>query len=221
MPPVLSLAVCLFDNVASTDFQGPVELFGFISPRGLPKRYWPTEPGYIIEASYFSVTMDPVYPMSGPALVPTRTYESLQPDEQFDIILVPGGIGSRPGVTPEPVIQFVKNQAPRAKYVLSVCTGAEILARAGALAGRKATTNKRALARIRGDHPEVGWEPRARWVIDGNTWTSAGVTAGTDMAYAFLEHLVGSEVSSVVRNIIELPVRSQEDDEFAEHYKLL
>ena len=91
MPRTLSLAVCLFDNVASTDFQGPAELFGFISPRGYPKRDWAIEPAYLIDATYLSVTMDPVYTMSGPALVPSRTYEQIEDDEQFDILLVPGG----------------------------------------------------------------------------------------------------------------------------------
>ena len=108
--------------------------------------------------------MDPVYTMSGPALVPSRTYEQIEDDEQFDILLVPGGashfcralqrrswylstgLGSR--TTPQAVLDFLKTQAPRAKYILSVCTGAEILGRAGILQGHKATTNKRAFTRI-------------------------------------------------------------------------
>ena len=168
MAPVLSLAVCLFENVAATDFQGPLELFGFIAPKGLESRTWPIDPAYAIEASYLSVTLDPVSTMSGPALVPTRTYDSVKPNEQFDVILVPGGkshrrtlrtivekvvpctgTGSRPGRTPDVVLEFIKTQTSGAKYVLSVCTGSEIVARTGILDGHKATTNKSSFTRIK------------------------------------------------------------------------
>ena len=90
-PPVLSLAVCLYDQVASTDFQGSLELFGFITPKLLESKIFPMNPAYAIEPSYLSVTLDPVSPGSGPALVPTRTYDSVKPGEQFDIVFVPGG----------------------------------------------------------------------------------------------------------------------------------
>lgn len=91
MPPVLTLAVCLFDKVAATDFQGPVELLGFISPKNLENKALALDPAWSIEASYLSTSLDPVQPMSGPHLVPTRTYASVSRDEQFDIILIPGG----------------------------------------------------------------------------------------------------------------------------------
>lgn len=222
-PPVLKLAVCLFEGVASTDFQGPVELFGFISPEQYPLQNFPTEPAYLIDASYFSTSMDAVRTASGPKLVPTRTYDSLKSGEQFDIVLVPGGPGSRPGVTPSTVLDFIKAQAPGATYILGVCTGAEILARAGILAkGNKATTNKKAFNRIKGDHPDVEWVAVARWVIDGKIWTSSGVIAGTDMAYEFLERLVGSGISTPIRCTVELPIRGDEaEEEFARYYGLI
>ena len=90
-PSVLSLAVCLYDGVAATDFQGSLELFGFISPKSLENKSWSTDPAYVIEPSYLAVTLDPVTSMSGPALLPTRTYDSVKPSEQFDIVFVPGG----------------------------------------------------------------------------------------------------------------------------------
>lgn len=89
MPEKLTLAVCLFTKVTPLDFQGPMSLFGFIAPDYLPML--PAEPAYSIEASYFAVTMDPVATDAGPALLPTRTYASIKPGEQFDLILVPGG----------------------------------------------------------------------------------------------------------------------------------
>ena len=93
MATALKLAVCLFDEVTSLDFQGPIEQFNFISPKALARRILPTEPQYVIDTSYLAVSLNPVQG-SGPALVPTRTYDSVTPGEQFDIIMVPGGVSS-------------------------------------------------------------------------------------------------------------------------------
>jgi hypothetical protein len=88
---VLSLAVCLFDGVCTTDFQGPIELLGFISPKALQSKRRPIDSQYAIDTTYLAPSIDPVKTMAGPALVPTRTYASVVTDEQFDIIVVPGG----------------------------------------------------------------------------------------------------------------------------------
>lgn len=71
------------------------------------------------------------------------------------------------------------------------------------------------------DYPKTNWVPRARWVVDGNTWTASGVTAGADMGYAFLTHLVGKEFAEMVRGIVELSVHKEDDDEFADVYGLV
>lgn len=219
MSEVLSLAVCMFTHVTALDFQGPVELFSFVAPEAVA-RLQPNIPAYSIATSFLAPSMDLVQPDAGPRLAPTRTYASVQPGEQFDIILVPGGSGTRPEFTDEAVIQFIRAQAPGAKYVLSVCTGAELLARAGILEGRQATTNKSSFNRIKQLHPTVNWIAKARWVVDGKLWISSGVAAGADMGYAFMQHLVGHEVSNTIRGIVELSVHEKNDDEFAEFYKL-
>ncbi|KIP04522.1 hypothetical protein PHLGIDRAFT_120629 [Phlebiopsis gigantea 11061_1 CR5-6] len=221
MPEVLSLAVVLFDQVFALDFQGPLALFSILAPDPEIAKLLPHTPAYNIAASYLAVSADPVHAAGGPQLVPTRTYASVKPGEQFDIILIPGGLGTLPGVTNEAVIEFIKAQAPGAKYVLSVCTGSELLARAGVLAGKRATTNKASFVRIRDEHPTVEWVAKARWVVDGKLWTSSGVTAGADMGYAFTEFLVGHEIANTGRGVIELSKREQDDDEFAEFYKLV
>jgi hypothetical protein len=97
MPTTLRLAVCLINDVTALDFQGPIEQFGFISPKALTDKRGLSipDPKYAIEANYLAISMNPVQ-SSGPALVPTRTYESVAAGEQFDIILVPGGMYPRP-----------------------------------------------------------------------------------------------------------------------------
>ncbi|GJJ08230.1 hypothetical protein Clacol_002439 [Clathrus columnatus] len=160
--------------------------------------------------------MDPVEPASGPMILPMRKYGDVTSDEQFDIIFIPGGPGARPGKVPDEVLSFVKQQAPKAKYILTVCTGSWILAGCGVLEGKRATTNKAAFAAVKADTSnKIQWIGKARWVVDGNIWTSSGVTAGIDMANAFLTHLIGEETTVFIRNIIELGVREQDDDEFA------
>ena len=86
---------------------------------------------------------------------------------------------------PQSLLDFVKRQAPGAQYVLSVCTGSEVLAHAGVLQGKRATTNKASFKRIVDETRELGitWVPKARWVVDGKIWTSSGVTAGKSMPH--------------------------------------
>lgn len=158
-PAKLSLAVCLFPLVTPSDYQGPIELLTFLSEWSIENNLFPTELPVIIDVTYLAATMDPVKGASGPLILPTKTYADAD-GEQFDILLIPGGtsvrsravilsddgLGLGPGTRPEiissTVLEFVKRQSTGAKYVLSVCTGSEILAASGVVNGLRATTNK-------------------------------------------------------------------------------
>jgi transcriptional regulator GlxA family with amidase domain len=87
--------------------------------------------------------------------------------------------------------------------VASVCTGSLLLAKAGLLEGRRATTNKRAFKLVAGLAPEVSWVAEARWVEDGPFFTSSGVSAGMDMALGLIAHLLGREASIAAANRAE------------------
>lgn len=89
MATVLKVAVLLFPRVCPTDYQGPIDLFSFLSQESIDEHQW--NPSHVLTADFLAVTMDPVCGSSGPGFVPTRTYDSVGPDEQYDIILVPGG----------------------------------------------------------------------------------------------------------------------------------
>lgn len=101
------------------------------------------------------------------------------------------------------LIAWLKQRAEAAAMVTSVCTGAGLLARAGLLDGRRATSNKRAFAWVRSQGPKVAWVAAARWVVDGKFWTSAGVSAGIDMALAIIAQQCGLEAAEKVALAME------------------
>jgi putative intracellular protease/amidase len=119
----------------------------------------------------------------------------------LDVLLVPGGGGTRKDVSHE--IDFVRTVYPSLKHLISVCTGSTILARAGVFDGRKATTNKKAWAWATSFGNNVTYVPHARWVQDGNVWSSSGVSAGIDVSYAFLASVYGENVSQWVADVSE------------------
>jgi putative intracellular protease/amidase len=132
----------------------------------------------------------------------------------IDVLIIPGGGGTRQPMTEE--IAFVKAMYPKVKYILTVCTGATIAARAGVLDSRKATTNKRAWTWATSTGPTTNWVGKARWVDDGNVWSSSGVSAGSDMAYAWVSKVYGDEVADFLAKSAEYNrVLDGSDDPFA------
>jgi transcriptional regulator GlxA family with amidase domain len=118
----------------------------------------------------------------GQAVLPTHTFA--HPPEELDVLIVPGGFGVRGALTEE--VAFIRAVYPRLRYIVSVCTGSVLLARAGVLDGKRATTNKASWTRATAEGPKVDWVPVARWVVDGNIWTASGVSAGIDCMAAFI-----------------------------------
>ncbi|KAF1852173.1 class I glutamine amidotransferase-like protein [Cucurbitaria berberidis CBS 394.84] len=119
----------------------------------------------------------------------------------IEVLIVPGGGGTRQNMTED--IAFVKELYPKLRYIISVCTGASILARAGILDGRKATTNKRSWSWVISTGPNVTWIPTARWVEDGNIFSSSGISAGIDVTYAWVGRVYGDEVAEYLSLISE------------------
>jgi transcriptional regulator GlxA family with amidase domain len=119
----------------------------------------------------------------------------------IDVLIVPGGVGTRNDCEAE--VEFVKWMYPSLKALLCVCTGATILARAGVLDGRRATTNKRGYAWATSTGPNVNWVPEARWVVDGNIVTGSGISAGIDATYAFVSLNYGEEIAQELADSAE------------------
>jgi putative intracellular protease/amidase len=115
--------------------------------------------------------------MLQPTVVATHTFRNAP---ALDVLLVPGGLGNlaleQAGDTS--IEDFVRLRFDEVDYLLSVCTGAISLAKAGVLDGRRATSNKAAWGQVTASGKNVSWVPTARWVADGKVWTSSGVSAG-------------------------------------------
>jgi putative intracellular protease/amidase len=163
-------------------------------------------------------TLDPVYP--GPpavgvktvwpvviystvseGILPTHTFETAPP---IDVLMIPRGFG---GWAPAPILDstyaFIEERYPTLQYLFTVCTGSALVARTGVLDGKHATTNKNAWDIVTPWGPKVKWVAQARWVTDGNVWTTSGVAAGIDGFLAWIEAVYSPEAATNVANGME------------------
>jgi transcriptional regulator GlxA family with amidase domain len=115
-------------------------------------------------------------------------------------VLVPGGFGTIAECNNEVFMDWLRKRAEKAEIMMSVCSGSALLAKAGLLDGRRATSNKQYFQLAVNQGPKVDWVKEARWVDDGNRVTSSGVSAGMDMALAVIARLYGATVAEKVAN---------------------
>jgi len=168
----------LFPGFELLDVFGPLELFGMLGER--------------VRLIMLAEAAGPVDSRQGPRVIADT---ALSEAPQLDVLLVPGGIGTRKEVFNEVLMGHLRVLAERSGHVASVCTGSALLAKAGLLDGKRATSNKIAWDWVLAQGPEVMWIRKARWVVDGNYFTSSGVSAGMDMALALIEKLAGREAA--------------------------
>ncbi|KAL7926997.1 class I glutamine amidotransferase-like protein [Trichoderma austrokoningii] len=195
--PPKKFAIALFHGFQALDVFGPIDALNLLSF---------SRP---LELCILAETMDPVSTVPerlpadspipnlpatgviGESVVPSHTYKNAP--EDIEVLLVPGGRGTRNLPRTQHVADFIKERFPKLRYLLTICTGASIAARSGVLDGKNATTNKMAFDWVVAQGPNVKWARRARWVREGNIWTSSGLTAGIDMMYAFIADQYGEE----------------------------
>ncbi|MFE6712101.1 GlxA family transcriptional regulator [Streptomyces sp. NPDC057695] len=188
--PVL---VVLFDGVQSLDVTGPYEVFaGAARAAGDPEAY---------PIRTASLDGGPVRAHSGLRLLPDTTLAEAVAGGAPHTLVVPGGEGTR---RPDPaLIDWLRGHAPDAGRLVSVCTGALLLAEAGLLDGHRATTHWVACDHLARCYPEVEVDPDPIFVRDGRLATSAGVTAGIDLALALVEEDLGRDVAlTVARHLV-------------------
>jgi transcriptional regulator GlxA family with amidase domain len=176
MADVKTFGVMLFEGFEVLDVFGPVEAFGILAYEGKWRVVTVAErAGAVLSAQGPKVIADYGFTESG--------FNDCPP---IDILMIPGGIGTRRQVTNHAALEWLIAHAAKAEIVASVCTGASLLAKAGLLDGRRATSNKLSFKWVTEQGPKVNWVHEARWIEDGKFWTSSGVSAGIDMALALI-----------------------------------
>ncbi|MFF4349345.1 GlxA family transcriptional regulator [Streptomyces sp. NPDC001530] len=183
-----TVLVVLFDDVQSLDVTGPVEVFaGAEVYRG---------GSYRIRTA--SLDGAPVRTSGGLTLVPDHALAEVSTPHT---LLVPGGAGTR---RPDPrLTSWLREHGPRAERLVSVCTGAVLLAAAGLLDGRRATTHWAYCDKLARDHPAIQVDPDPIYVRDGQVYTAAGVTSGIDLALALVEEDLGRDAAlAIARHLV-------------------
>ncbi len=207
-PAVKRVAVVLFDGFTVLDVYGPVQAFGacrVLRPDGTPRRFF--------EIFTIADRPGPVKSGEGPSTHADYAFAEAPP---YDIVLVPGGFGTRAAVGDEAFLARLGAASQRAAVTTTVCTGSALLARTGVMDGRPATSNKIAWDWVIQQGPRVLWKRRARWVDDGNLVTSSGVSAGIDMTLALIARLHGRDMAvSAARNMEYVWHEHPDDDPFA------
>ena len=187
-----NLAILLFDDAEVLDFCGPFEVFSVASDQS--------------ESPAFNV-----YTVSEKSPIMARNGLSVNPDYRLgehpeaDILLVPGGQGTRREVNSEIVVDWIRQTAENAELVLSVCTGALLLAKAGLLDGLNITTHHVAYDVLRQMVPSATVHEQRRFVDNGRVVTSGGIAAGIDMSLHIVQRLLGAEVARSTAHRMEYP----------------
>jgi transcriptional regulator GlxA family with amidase domain len=185
------IAILLFEGAEELDWAGPWEVLAAWS------RMWPDDGAEVFTVA---ATQELVTCAKGLRVLPDHSWATAPP---ADVIVVPGGIGTRPLTRDEPALDFVRGYAARGALVTSVCTGALVLAAAGLLRDRPATTYWNAFDELLALDPTI--EPRRddRFVDSGEIVTAAGVSAGIDMALHLVMRLHSVERARDVRRYIQ------------------
>lgn len=207
------VVVVAFEGVQSLDVSGPAEVFAGVSrlaaAEGRPAPY----------------TVEVVAPEKGP--LRTTGGLSINADRSLagcrgpiDTLIVSGGQGARAAAEDPALRRWLVRASLRSSRVASVCTGALVLAAAGLLDGRRATTHWATCRQLAEAHPEVHIEPDAIFVRDGDFWTSAGVTTGMDLALAMVEEDLGHEAAiEIARYLVVFMQRPGGQSQFSTHLR--
>jgi transcriptional regulator GlxA family with amidase domain len=180
----------VYRNVQVLDVTGPLEVFARTS-RWLIDHGRRSDPAYTVEL--VGARRGPVVCSSGLELLVRRSFAEVR--SGIDTLLVAGGIGFLDELREPSVVSWIRRMAPRVRRLGSVCTGAFLLAEAGLLDGCRATTHWRRCGQLAERYPQITVDPDPIFVRAGRVYTSAGVTAGMDLALALVEEDEGHEVA--------------------------
>jgi transcriptional regulator GlxA family with amidase domain len=195
-----TVGIFIFDDVEVLDFAGPFEVFSRTrTVAGAESRR--SDDSAPFNTFTVARTREQVTAIGGLKVVPHYSWADAP---AIDILVVPGGFGTRALLHDEATLTWLRDTAARARQVTSVCTGALLLAKIGLLQGKRATTHWAGLDLLATIDPTIHVQRERRVVHDG-IFTSAGVSAGIDMCFAVVEHICGREVALETAHYIEYP----------------
>ncbi|MFE3545264.1 GlxA family transcriptional regulator [Nocardia sp. NPDC059177] len=206
------VVIVLFDRVDLLDVTGPPEVFSLL------RREMGEPTGYQVVLA--SATMDPVTTSAGVRVLPDITFEELA-GRPIDTVVVPGAVevdaSGRVRAVVEPgVVVAVSAMAGRARRVASVCVGAHVLAAAGLLDGKRATTHWSTARQLAAEHPRVEVDADPIYIRAGNVWTGAGLTACLDLTLALVAEDFGDEPAlRVARQLVMYLKRPSGQSQFS------
>jgi transcriptional regulator GlxA family with amidase domain len=198
---IFTLGAILYEGFELLDLYGPLEMFGSLKPE--------------LEILTIAEKAGPVSSFQGPQTMVEFDYQNCP---RLDLILLPGGFGTIQELKNQTIMSFLKERVPSAKVTMSVCSGSWILARAGLLNGRRATSNKAYFKMATQQSYQVELVSEARWVEDGPFYTSSGVSAGMDMSLAVIASLYGKEKALDIANGAEYIWNQDPDDDSFHKY---
>ena len=190
-----TVGILIFDEVEVLDFCGPFEVFSVARPLGED-----SDDARLFTAVTVAEENQLISCRGGLLVQPHATIDAHPP---LDILVVPGGFGTRREIHNARLLDWIAVQNGRTELTTSVCTGAFLLAERGLLDGRKATTHWASIGWMRDAYPSVRMEDTARVVDEGHIITSAGVSAGIDMALHVVARLHGEEVATRTARAME------------------
>lgn len=182
------VGILIFNEVEVLDFCGPYEVFSATRLNEERRREEPSP----FEVLLVAERAEPVAATGGMRVLPDCTLAACPP---LDILVVPGGLGTRREIHNVHLIGWIGEWGRQVGTLTSVCTGSMLLGCAGLLDGRRATTHWRSLGWMRESFPEVRVEERLHVVEDGHILTSAGISAGIDMALRVVARCFGEPVA--------------------------
>lgn len=192
------VGIVLFNDIEVLDFCGPFEVF---SATRLNEEERRTEPSPL-EVSLIAEALFQITTTGGMKVMPHFSFENCPP---IDILVVPGGWGTRKELNNPVMLEWLRQRAAEVETLTSVCTGSMLLGFAGLLDGLHATTHWRSLDWMRDSFPEVIVEYDQHVVADGRVFTSAGISAGIDMALKVVARYYGEGIAKATAAHMEYP----------------
>lgn len=194
-----TIGILIYPGFEMLDAYGPMEMWGNL--KHIPAAVWGGEEKRVtVRVVTIAAKRGEVPSNQGPKTVADFGYGDAP---QLDYLLVPGGIGAIALLQDRETLGWLRERAAKTELVMSVCNGASLLAAAGILDDRPATTNKMFWKHSTEPGPKVTWVKKARWVDDGTVVTSSGISAGMDMSLAVIGRLYGKDIAAWMERFTE------------------